>query len=183
MGLPRHRQRPAPLRSAPVRQRLADGAADGHDEATAAGHTVGYDGPTMSADDTPGPDGSFFSAFRPGPRPRRAWLLPIVSAVVALVAVTVPLYFLIRPTPGSYQVATPRGLRTLSPGMSESQVGAVLGVPFLSEKKGSALCFRYGTPTLDVPWFLVHTVCFEDGKMRGVSSERFAVERVEPASP
>src|SRR5690606_5897955 len=97
-------------------------------------------GSPMSAAETPRPDGSFFSAFRPGPKPRRAWLLPMVSAVLALIAVTVPLYCRSRPVPGSYQVATPRGLRTISPGMSESQVGAVLGVPFLSERKGAEVC-------------------------------------------
>lgn len=135
----------------------------------------------MSAAETPRPEGSFFSAFRPGPRPRRAWLLPIVAAVIALVAVTVPIYFLIRPTPGTFQVATPRGLRTVAPGMTEAQVGAVLGVPFLSERKGDAVCFRYGTPVLDVPWFLVHTACFQNGRLREVSAERFAAERVEPS--
>ena len=87
--------------------------------------------------------------------------------------------FLVRPNPNQFSVVTPKGMRLVKLGMSESQVGEVLGKPISSSQQGSEYCVRYGTPTLKKPQFLLYDACYENGTLKRFTPKKFSAEKVE----
>jgi len=71
------------------------------------------------------------------------------------------------------RVETYRGLKTVHRGMSPQDVSPLLGEPIGKERRGNLECYQYGRPTLKAPSFTLHTVCYEDGKLREVSERRY----------
>ena len=111
-------------------------------------------------------------------RRSRNWVLPVILAVVVLIGVIAGA-FLVRPNPNQFSVVTPKGMRLVKIGMSESQVGEVLGKPISSSQQGSEYCVRYGTPTLKKPQFLLYDACYENGTLKRFTPKKFSAEKVE----
>ncbi|MBX5480465.1 MAG: hypothetical protein IRZ16_01260 [Myxococcaceae bacterium] len=134
----------------------------------------------MSTDPNAQAPRPFFSIYRPERRrgtPLRTRLLVIGGAfALALMAQW------IWPDPQTYRIVTPKGLRAVHAGMSVRQVEAALGVPIGTEANGSLQCYRYGSPTFEAPSFLVHVACFEDGKLKSLTSKRYTAERIDPGA-
>ena len=72
-----------------------------------------------------------------------------------------------------FRLDTYRGLRTVLRGMSPQDVSNILGQPIGKERRGNLECYQYGHPSIKVPYFTLHTVCFEDGKLREASDKRY----------
>lgn len=71
------------------------------------------------------------------------------------------------------RVETTWGLRTVRKGMSPQDVQSLLGQPTSKERRGDQECYQYGRPSIQVPTFILHVVCYEDGKLREVSERRY----------
>ncbi|WP_257461442.1 hypothetical protein [Archangium lipolyticum] len=96
-----------------------------------------------------------------------------------------------------FRLDTYRGLRTVRRGMSPQDVKGILGQPIARERRGNLECFQYGRPSIKVPYYTLHTLCYEDGKLREVSARRYnswvvtsdgaispaPLEEEEPAAP
>ncbi|PTL79442.1 hypothetical protein DAT35_35280 [Vitiosangium sp. GDMCC 1.1324] len=72
-----------------------------------------------------------------------------------------------------YRVDTAWGLRTVVKGMSPQQVSGILGQPTSKERRGNLECYQYGRPSIKVESFVLHVVCYEDGKLREVSEKHY----------
>lgn len=71
------------------------------------------------------------------------------------------------------RVDTAWGLRSVNKGMSPLDVSGILGQPTSKERRGNQECFQYGRPTIKEPTFVLHVVCYEDGKLIEVSEKRY----------
>ncbi|QRK08824.1 hypothetical protein JQX13_01205 [Archangium violaceum] len=71
------------------------------------------------------------------------------------------------------RVETTWGLRTVRKGMSPQDVSGILGQPTSKERRGNQECFQYGRPSIKVESFVLHVVCYEEGKLREVSEKRY----------
>lgn len=128
-----------------------------------------------SSRDTP-----VFASYLEERRPKGRWVLPVIlsALLVALIPVAV---WLIKPNPDHFTVVTPTGLRMVSVGMSEDEVGGVLGTPVSSERREGLRCLRYGRPTMKKPVFVLYDACYdENGVLRSFTEKRFTASQVEP---
>ncbi|WP_407931722.1 hypothetical protein [Citreicoccus inhibens] len=127
---------------------------------------------------TPGPTAphGLFTAFheRKPSSTRRAVVLG-AAVVLALGG-----WALSRQAQRNFRVLTPHGIRTVSPGMSQGEVVAVLGRPLTLDKVDGADCYRYGQPTLRDPTFVVYSVCYADGVLRDVKQHKYSAWNVDP---
>ena len=134
----------------------------------------------MSTDPNTGArrDQPFFSAFVQEKQKRPKWVLPAaLSAAVFVIALTA---FLVRPDPQDFQVVTPYGMRTVTLGMSQEQVGQSLGKPIGIEERNGQQCLRFGFPNFEAKSFVVHTACFEGGRLRELTQKRYRAEKINP---
>lgn len=79
----------------------------------------------------------------------------------------------LQPEATPYRVETAWGLRQVNKGMSPQEVSGILGQPTSKERRGNQECFQYGRPTIKEPTFVLHVVCYEDGKLIEVSQKRY----------
>jgi hypothetical protein len=106
-------------------------------------------------------------------RPKRAKLLYLLGAVVLVLAA---LALAAHRDSREYLVVTPKGIKTVKRDMGRSEVGSILGTPLAAGRDEG--CYRYGTPKLDAE-FTLYLICYEDGRVTGVTEERFEARRVE----
>ena len=121
----------------------------------------------------------FFSLYEPGrrrvtPLRTRLWVIG-GSFLLALIAQA------IWPRSDAFRIATPKGSRIVTVGMTQAQVDTALGRPIGAEANGAQQCFRYGYPTFAAPSFPVHVACFEGGALKTLTTKRFTAEKVDPA--
>ncbi|HVE87192.1 MAG TPA: hypothetical protein VND93_30260 [Myxococcales bacterium] len=111
----------------------------------------------------------FFRVFLEAPQ-RRRWP---VAAVLVGVGLTVAGLRLVAAQTG-VNVVTPRGIRTVEPGMTTYEVNRLLGKPFALADSHSGLdCFRYGYPNFESPSFVVYSLCYEEARLREISQQRY----------
>jgi hypothetical protein len=136
----------------------------------------------MSDANTPAPTGpekkEYFRAYRE--TPVRRIRLPIRS--IALLLFAFGAWFALQRDTTQAVVVTKYGMRTVKEGMTQSEVKFLIGSPIASTRNGDLECLKYGEPTLDKPFFLVHSLCYDDGKLETITSERFVSARVESAA-
>src|SRR5688572_27244468 len=122
-----------------------------------------------SATPAPAPQQKLFSVFLEAPQ-RRRWPVAAVLIGVALTAGG------LRAVTGrtGVNIVTPRGIRTVEPGMTTYQVNDLLGRPFaLADSTDGLDCYRYGYPNLDNPSFVVWSLCYEEKRLREISQQRY----------
>lgn len=102
-------------------------------------------------------------------RPRHL-LYPLGALLVMAVGYVTVTY---RSEATPFRMDTYRGLRTVHKGMSPQDVSGILGPPVSREQRGTQECFQYGKPSLKVPSFTLHTLCYEDGKLLEVQQRRY----------
>lgn len=122
----------------------------------------------------------FFASYLEERRPRGRWLLPVILAIllVALIPVSV---WLIKPNPDHFTVVTPSGLRMVRVGMSEDEVGGLLGQPIASEMRDGLRCLRYGRPTMKKPAFVLYDACYDqNGILKSFTKKHFTAEEIAP---
>jgi len=91
----------------------------------------------------------------------------LIFSLLAYVVVT------FQPEATPFRVDTYRGLRTVVRGMSPQEVSGILGPPLGREQHGDQECFQYGHPSLKEATFVLHTLCYVDGKLQDVSARRY----------
>lgn len=131
----------------------------------------------MSADRTQ--QTPFFSIYEPGRRrgtPMRTRLL-VIGGSLALALIAQKIW----PDHQTFRIVTPKGARAVTVGMTVAQVDSALGAPIGTEHTGAAQCYRYGYPTFQSPSFQVHVACFEDGKLKSVTTKRYTAEKIDPS--
>jgi hypothetical protein len=100
----------------------------------------------------------------------RYFLYPLaLLLIIGLGLLTVRL----EPEATPFRVETRWGLRTVNKGMTPQEVQSRLGQPTSKERRGNMECYQYGKPTIHEPSFVLHVVCYEDGKLREVSEKRY----------
>lgn len=114
-----------------------------------------------------------FTAYSKQPRPRSKRMLLLYPAAVLLILVLGRWFVSIRQEATPIRVDTAWGLRTVRKGMSPQEVSGVLGQPTSKERRGNQECFQYGRPSIKVPSFVLHVVCYQDGKLLEVSEKRY----------
>jgi hypothetical protein len=117
---------------------------------------------------------SFFHAYQAQSAPRSLRRYVLSGAVVVLALTGLGRWFVsYRSEATPFRLDTPWGLRTVQKGMSPQEVSGLLGQPVGKEVVGGRECIQYGRPTLRAPTFVLHTVCYEDGKLLEVSQKRY----------
>jgi hypothetical protein len=117
--------------------------------------------------------GTIFRAYTEQRRPRfqlRYLLYPAALLLLGGLGVLTVSY---RQEATPFRLETHRGLRTVRRGMSPQDVKGILGQPIARERRGNLECFQYGRPSIKVPSYTLHTLCYEDGKLREVSERRY----------
>jgi hypothetical protein len=109
-----------------------------------------------------------FTAFQERREPRRRWPLLALAALVGLGA-----WGALRREVEPIRLATREGFKSIHLGMTLPEVTSVLGRPLLREQRGGAECFQYGQPVLNEPTFVLFLLCYEDGKLREVTTRRY----------
>ena len=124
-----------------------------------------------------------FTAFqKEGKVPRGRWAGALLAALVPVV-LGVGLWTIAKGEEKTFRIVTPSGFKSMRGGMTADQVRAVLGRPITLEREASgAECYRYGTPNLVNPQFLIYSVCYEDGKLRDVTTLKYSAWNVDPAT-
>ncbi|QRN95181.1 hypothetical protein JRI60_39865 [Archangium violaceum] len=120
-----------------------------------------------------GQRGPIFRAYTEQRRPRfqlRYLLYPAALLLIGGLGVWTVSY---RQEAVPFRLDTYRGLRTVHRGMSPQDVKGILGQPIAREMRGNLECFQYGRPSLKVPYYTLHTLCYEGGKLREVSARRY----------
>lgn len=108
------------------------------------------------------------------PPPKRHWGRWIAAVVVLAIAA----YALAaRRDPKAYTVITRHGIKQVRLEMTTNQVVSVLGRPLATSNDG---CYRYGMPVMDKD-FDVYKVCFADGRVSAVKTERFEAREIPTA--
>lgn len=118
------------------------------------------------------PKAGVFHAYTAPPEKKKWWRwiafgVVLLAGAYALAA---------RRDPASYTVITRHGIRQVRLEMTTSQVVSVLGKPLAQSSDG---CFRYGMPALERD-FDVYKVCFDEGRVSAVKTERFEVREIPP---
>ncbi|WP_375771523.1 hypothetical protein NR798_11640 [Archangium gephyra] len=115
----------------------------------------------------------FFSAYSKQ-QPRRSKRMLLLYPAAVLVLFLLGKWFVaLQPEATPYRVETAWGLRQVNKGMSPQDVSGILGQPTSKERRGNQECYQYGRPTIKAPTFVLHVVCYEDGKLIEVSEKRF----------
>ena len=115
----------------------------------------------------------FFSAYS-NQQPRRSKRMLLLYPAAALFLFLVGKWFVsLQPEATPYRVDTAWGLRQVNKGMSPQDVSGILGQPTSKERRGNQECYQYGRPTIKEPSFVLHVVCYEDGKLIEVSKKRY----------
>lgn len=111
---------------------------------------------------------------------RGRWALALLAALVPVVLAVV-FWTLVREQRPTFQVVTDHGFKSMHGGMTTDQVMALLGRPMARETdETGADCYRHGAPSVEKEFFLVYSVCYEDGKLRDVKQRKFSAWSVEP---
>ncbi|WP_407757708.1 hypothetical protein [Archangium sp.] len=123
----------------------------------------------------PGEPDSIFSAYTEEQRRSRFGLRFVLYPIVALLLLGLgKLVVNFEQEARPIRVDTPWGLRTVRLGMSPQEVSGILGQPVSKERRGNQECYQYGIPSIKVADFVLHIVCYEDGKLRDVSHKRYS---------
>lgn len=117
-------------------------------------------------------EGIFTAYSKQAPRRPKRLLLLYPAAVLFLFLVG-KWFVALQPEATPYRVETAWGMRQVNKGMSPQEVSGVLGQPTSKERRGNQECFQYGKPTIKEPSFVLHVVCYEDGKLIEVSQKRY----------
>ncbi|HYO65103.1 MAG TPA: hypothetical protein VEU33_03390 [Archangium sp.] len=118
-------------------------------------------------------DEGFFSAYSKQ-QPRRSKRMLLLYPAAALFLYLAGSWFVsLQPEATPFRVDTAWGLRQVNKGMSPQDVSGILGQPTSKERRGNQECYQYGRPTIQQPSFVLHVVCYEDGKLIEVSKKRF----------
>jgi hypothetical protein len=129
---------------------------------------------TGSAEMGTPPSKPIFRAYTEQQRPSRFDLRYVLyPAALLLVGVLGKWTVSFRQEATPIRVETAWGLRTVRRGMSPQDVQSLLGQPTSKERRGNQECYQYGRPSIQVPTFILHVVCYEDGKLREVSEKRY----------
>lgn len=143
-----------------------------------AGHVRGVSQPEQTHPGAggvePAPQKAIFRAYTEQQRTRvnrRALILYPAALVLIIGLGTWTVKFEPEATP--FRVETAWGLRTVLKGMSPQEVSGILGQPTSKERRGNQECYQYGRPSIKVASFVLHVVCYEDGKLREVSEKRY----------
>ncbi|MFY2560661.1 hypothetical protein ACN469_23865 [Corallococcus terminator] len=126
--------------------------------------------------------GNLFTAYDKEDRKasRGRWALALLAALVP-VGLAVVFWTFVREQRPTFQVITDHGFKSMHGGMTTDQVMALLGRPMTREKDATgADCYRHGAPSVEKEFFLVYSVCYEDGKLRDVKQQKFSAWSVEP---
>lgn len=115
-----------------------------------------------------------FSAYQAEPPKRR---FPVWTIALALFGLG--MLFVRSSDRQSVRVVTPRGIKAVSPGMSQTEFVEILGEP-IGREPGADDCFRYGQLTLEKPTFVLYTACFDSGKLRNVTPKEYTAASVAP---
>ncbi|WP_426756155.1 hypothetical protein [Myxococcus sp. Y35] len=124
-----------------------------------------------------------FTAFQKDRKvPRGRWAGALLAALVP-VALGVGFWVIAKGEEKTFRVVTPNGFKSMRGGMTTEQVSALLGRPITLERDASgAECYRYGTPNLVNPTFVIYSVCYEGGKLRDVKTHQYSAWNVDPAT-
>jgi hypothetical protein len=114
-----------------------------------------------------------FTAYSKQQRPRSKRMLLLYPAAALLLFVLGRWFVSFQQEATPIRVETAWGLRTVQKGMSPQDVSGILGQPTSKDRRGNQECFQYGRPSIKVPTFVLHVVCYEDGKLREVSEKRY----------
>ncbi len=115
----------------------------------------------------------FFSAYSKT-QPRRPKRMLLLYPAAALFLFLMGKWFVsFQPEALPFRVETAWGLRQVNKGMSPQDVSGILGQPTSKERRGNQECYQYGKPTINAPSFVLHVVCYEDGKLIEVSEKRY----------
>lgn len=130
------------------------------------------------AGSAPSSQDALFTAFREQKPSRARWaLLPAAALVLGAGG-----WALSRQADRTYRVVTPRGIITVSHGMTPQEVTGLLGKAITLDRTGASECYRYGQPTLVAESFVVYSVCYEDGKLRDVVQRKYSAWQVDPST-
>jgi hypothetical protein len=115
-----------------------------------------------------------FSAYTNEQRQRvgRRQVLTL-AGVLGLFGVLAYAVVTFQPDARPFRVDTWRGLRRVVQGMTPQEVSGILGQPIGREQRGEQECFQYGRPSLKEASFVLHTLCYVDGKLQDVSARRY----------
>ncbi len=114
-----------------------------------------------------------FTAYSKQQPPRSKRMLLLYPAAVLLLFLLGRWFVSLHQEATPIRVDTAWGLRTVRKGMSPQEVSGILGQPTSKERRGNQECFQYGRPTIKEPSFVLHVVCYEDGKLIEVSEKRY----------
>jgi hypothetical protein len=118
-------------------------------------------------------DEGLFTAYTGQPRvrsKRRYFLYPAAALVIVALGFWTVKF---EPEATPFRIETAWGLRIVQKGMTPQEVQSFLGQPTSKERHGNVECYQYGKPTLNAPSFVLHVVCYEDGKLRDVSEKHY----------
>lgn len=118
------------------------------------------------------PKAGVFHAYTAPPEKRKWWRWILIGLVLLAGAYALAA----RRDPRAYTVVTRHGIRQVRLEMTPNQVVSVLGNPLSESTDG---CYRYGMPQMDRD-FDVYKVCFDDGRVKAVKTERFEVREIPP---
>lgn len=125
----------------------------------------------------PGPSqgSAIFRAYQEQVRPRHGRLRYALYPAAALALIGLGVWVVrLQPEATPFRLETYRGLRTVRRGMSPADVAGILGQPVAKESRDGMECFQYGRPSLRMPSFTLHTLCYKDGKLQQVSEKHYS---------
>ncbi|AGC41410.1 hypothetical protein MYSTI_00051 [Myxococcus stipitatus DSM 14675] len=126
---------------------------------------------------------NLFTAYdKEGRAQKGRWAAALVAAIIP-VTLAVGFWVLAREEAVTFRVVTPHGFKSITGGMTSDQVVALLGRPMTREQDATgADCYRHGTPSMEKEFFLVYSVCYQDGKLRDVKQQKYSAWNVDPAT-
>ncbi len=122
-------------------------------------------------------DEVLFSAFRTRQVTNRRWVLVVVVPLFGALAAWASM----RGQPDAVRIVTANGIRVVNPGMTPQEVLHVLGRPIGREQRADGMeCFQHGMFSLTEPSTTVYLLCYESGKLRDVTTRRYALWQMDP---
>lgn len=133
--------------------------------------------PSTAVKQGPSDDEVLFSAFRAQKTSNRGWLLVLLVPLLGAIAAWASMH----EVPGSMRVITANGIKMVSPGMAQQDVLGMLGRPIGRElREGGVECFQHGQFSLTEPSTTVYVLCYQDGKLKDVSTRRYSLWNMQP---